>query len=334
MRFESSFQAIDTHTVGEPTRIIVSGLPKIPGNSVMEKKEYMVTHLDRVRHVLLFEPRGQKEPFGAFIVPPCMPEADFGVIYSDGGGYLNMCGHGTIGVSTMLVEMGYVEAKEPYTEFNLEAPAGLIKVKVKVTDGRAESVSLQNVPAFVFKRDCEVDLPGVGKVKFDISFGGSFFCLIHASQLKTKIKVENLEHLVPQAMLLRDIINKEYKVQHPTEEINTVDLIEIYDDPVSPGCNGQNVVIFGDKNVDRSPCGTGTSAKLALLHAEGKLGLHQPYVYESIIKTRFTGEILGETKVGDFPAVIPQITGSAYITGINQLLVDPFDPYKHGFMLQ
>jgi proline racemase len=284
--------------------------------------------------VQCFEPRGDREPFGAFLVPPCDPKADFGVIYSDAGGYLNMCGHGTIGVSTMLVEMGYVEKKEPVTEFTLEAPAGLIHVKAHVEDGRCVAVSLQNVPAFVFKRDCEVELPEVGgKVKFDICFGGSFFCLIHASELKHKITVPNLEFLTPTAMHLREIINREIKVQHPTEAINTVDLIEIYDDPIDKGCDGQNVVIFGDKNVDRSPCGTGTSAKLALLHAEGKMKVGDSYTYESIIRTKFTGKILGETKVGDFPAVIPEITGSAYITGINQLLVDARDPYKHGFML-
>jgi proline racemase len=333
MRFGKYMDAIDTHTMGEPTRIIIAGLPPLKGASVMEKKQKMEASYDWMRQAQIFEPRGHMDMFGAFLVEPVHPEADFGVIFTDSGGYLNMCGHGTIGVSTMLVEMGYVPKVEPYTTLTLEAPAGLIRVKVAVAQDRVESVTFTNVPAFVYKRDCMVTLPEIGPVTFDIAFGGSFFALVHAAQLKQQIRQENLSVMVPLALRLRDIINNTIPVQHPTLPITTVDLVEVYDAPTLPNAHTRNVVIFGDGNVDRSPCGTGTCAKLALLHAEGKIGCHKPFVHESILGTTFTGEIVEETMVKDIKAIIPQITGSAYITGFNQLIIDDRDPYKHGFLL-
>ncbi|MCL2520204.1 MAG: proline racemase family protein [Spirochaetaceae bacterium] len=326
-------QTIDTHTMGEPTRIVVAGLPPLRGATVMEKKKDLEANYDWIRQVQIFEPRGHKDMFGAFLVEPTQPEADFGVIFSDSGGYLNMCGHGTIGVATMLVEMGYVPKVEPYTNLTLETPAGLVKVKVTVENKRVKSVTFTNVPSFIYKQNCTVNLPGVGDVTFDISFGGSFFAIIHAEQLKQKLHRENLPALVPLALKLRDIINQTIPMKHPTLPITTVDLVEIYDTSANPSANAQNVVVFGDGNVDRSPCGTGTCAKLALLYAEGKIGFNQPFVYESILGTTFTGEILGETLVKDTKAIIPQITGSAYITSINQLVIDENDPFKHGFQL-
>ena len=331
MQFEKCIQAIDTHTVGEPTRIVVAGIPPLRGASMMEKKQDLENRYDWIRKVQILEPRGHADMFGAFLVEAVHPDADYGVIFSDSGGYLNMCGHGTIGVSTMLVELGYVPKVEPYTSLTLEAPAGLVKVKVAVEGGRVKSASFTNVPAFVFKRDCKVNVPGFGDVAFDISFGGSFFALVHAEELKTQVRRENLPTLVPLALKLRDIINKEIPMQHPTLPINTVDLVEVYETPASG--NPRNVVIFGDGNVDRSPCGTGTCAKLALLHAKGKIGCNEPYVYESILGTTFTGKVLEETMVKDFKAVVPQITGSAYIIGMNQIIIDDQDPFKHGFKL-
>lgn len=333
MRFSNVIQTIDTHTVGEATRITVAGLPFLKGDSVMEQKQDMLSNHDWLRKVQIMEPRGHADMFGCLLVKPNHPEADFGMIFTDSGGYLNMCGHGTIGVSTMLVEMGYVKKESPVTRINLEAPAGLIRVQVNIKNDRVDSVTFTNVPAFVYKENCEIDLPGVGRVKFDISFGGSFFAIVHASELKFELKKENICKMVPVAMKMMEIINDEIEVKHPLLPINTVDLIEIYDKPDSPEANAKNVVIFGEGNVDRSPCGTGTSAKLALMHKRGLIGLNEPFIYESILNTRFKGVILEETTVGDFKAVIPQITGSAYITGINQFIIDENDPLKDGFLL-
>jgi proline racemase len=334
MHFGKYLHVVDTHTVGEATRIIVSGLPVLKGKTVMEKKQDMAANYDWIRRVQIFEPRGHLNMFGALLVEPCHPEADYGVIFTDGGGYLNMCGHGTIGVSTMLVELGYIPKKEPYTTVTLEAPAGLIRVKVNVEKGRVKSVSLINVPAFVFKQDCTVDLPNIGPVTFDIAFGGSFFALVPASQLKCKLQPENLKELLYQALDLRRIINETIPVKHPTLPINTVDLVEVYDSADIANADTKNVVAFGNANIDRSPCGTGTCAKLALMYAEGKIGLHEVFVHESILGTTFEGEVLEETTVQGIKAIVPQITGSAYITGLNQLVVDERDPFKHGFFLQ
>lgn len=335
MKFSRTIQAIDSHTAGEATRIVVGGIPNIKGNTMPEKKQYLEDHLDHIRTAIMLEPRGHNEMFGSVMTQPCDPDADFGIIFMDGGGYLNMCGHGSIGAMTVAVETGVVPMEEPVTKVVMEAPAGIIKGDVKVENGKVQSVSIFNVPAFLYKRDQEVELPGVGKVKFDISFGGSFFAIVHASQLGLKIEPKNAAKLTDLAMELRDIINRDIEIQHPTlEHIKTVDLVEIWDEPTNPKATYKNVVIFGQGQVDRSPCGTGTSAKLATLHAKGELKEGEKFVYESILGTLFEGEIVGTTKVGEFDAVLPKITGSAYMTGFNNFLIDEDDPVKYGFILK
>ncbi|EQF23062.1 MULTISPECIES: proline racemase [Clostridioides] len=335
MKFSRSIQAIDSHTAGEATRIVVGGIPNIKGNSMPEKKEYLEKNLDYLRTAIMLEPRGHNDMFGSVMTQPCCPDADFGIIFMDGGGYLNMCGHGTIGAMTAAIETGVVPAVEPITHVVMEAPAGIIRGDVTVVDGKAKEVSFLNVPAFLYKEGVEVDLPGVGTVKFDISFGGSFFAIIHASQLGLKIEPQNAGKLTELAMKLRDIINEKIEIQHPTlAHIKTVDLVEIYDEPTHPEATYKNVVIFGQGQVDRSPCGTGTSAKLATLHAKGELKVGEKFVYESILGTLFKGEIVEETKVADFNAVVPKISGSAYITGFNHFVIDEEDPLKHGFILK
>lgn len=335
MSFSNSLHAVDSHTMGESTRIIVSGIPLIPGRTMSEKKEYLEKNLDYLRTAIMHEPRGHKDMFGAIITPPISPEADLGVIFMDGGGYLNMCGHGSIGVATVAVETDMVEVHEPITNIILESPAGLVKARISVENGRAKEVSIINVPSFLYKRDLEVDMPDLGKVRFDISFGGSFFAIVKDSELKVKIESKDTNIISRRAMILRDIINKEIPVQHPTKpHIKTVDLIEIYGDPKSEDANYQNVVIFGSGQVDRSPCGTGTSAKMATLYSKGELKINEPFVYESIINTKFKGRILEETTVGEFKAIIPEITGAAFITGFNHFIIDEEDPIRYGFVLK
>lgn len=335
MKFSRTIQAIDSHTAGEATRIVVGGIPNIKGNTMPEKKQYLEDHLDHIRTAIMLEPRGHNDMFGSVMTQPCDPDADFGIIFMDGGGYLNMCGHGSIGAMTVAVETGVVPMEEPVTKVVMEAPAGIIKGDVKVENGKVQSVSIFNVPAFLYKKDQEVELPGVGKVKFDISFGGSFFAIVNAGQLGLKIEPKNAAKLTDLAMELRDIINRDIEIQHPTlEHIKTVDLVEIWDEPTNEKATYKNVVIFGQGQVDRSPCGTGTSAKLATLHARGELKEGEKFVYESILGTLFEGEIVGTTKVGEFDAVLPKITGSAYMTGFNSFLIDEDDPVKYGFILK
>ncbi|NLM06070.1 MAG: proline racemase [Tissierellia bacterium] len=334
MKFSRGIHAIDSHTAGEPTRVVIGGIPNVKGKTMPEKKEYLEKNLDYIRTAIMLEPRGHNDMFGSILVAPTMDEADVGIIFMDGGGYLNMCGHGTIGAVTAMVETGMVPMVEPVTKVVLESPAGIVKAEAQVENGKVKGVSFVNVPGFLYKRDQEVEFEGK-KVKFDISFGGSFFAIVHADELGLKIEPKNTTELTRKAMALRDVINKEIEIQHPTmPHIKTVDLIEIYDEPTHKEATYKNVVIFGQGQVDRSPCGTGTSAKLATLHAKGEIKVGEKFVYESILGTLFYGEIVDTTKVGDYEAVVPKITGSAYITGFNHMVIDETDPVKHGFILK
>lgn len=335
MQFSKYIQTVDTHTVGQATRVITGGCPPLRGNSMMEKKEYLAAHYDYIRRATMLEPRGHADMFGALLTDPTSPEADMGMIFLDGVNYLNMCGHGTIGVSTVLVETGLVEVSEPYTDIVLEAPAGLIKVKVRVENGRAMEVTFTNVPSFVFSQNVTVDVPELGPITFDFSFGGSFFAIVDHNQFGLDISPQNVDKIIPKAVRFLKYVHENVKVEHPLlPEINTIDLVEIYGPPASSDADCQNMVVLGEGEVDRSPCGTGTCAKLALLHRQNKLGVGEPFIHESVIKTKFRGEIIDETEVGSYPAVVPQITGSAYIMGLNEIVLDDDDPLKCGFILK
>lgn len=335
MKFIKSIHAVDSHTAGEATRVVVGGVPKIPGKSMPEKKQWLEDNLDYLRTAIMLEPRGHKDMFGSILTQPTVDEADYGIIFMDGGGYLNMCGHGTIGAMTVAVETGMVPVTEPVTKVVQEAPAGLIHGQVFVEDGKAKKVSFTNVPAFLYKKDQEVELPGYGKIHFDISFGGSFFAIVKAEQVGLEIVPENAAKLQDLGIQLRDIINKEIPVQHPElPHIHSVDLVEWWSKTETKGATLKNCVVFGQGQVDRSPCGTGTSAKMATLFAKGELKMGEKFFYESILGTIFEGEIVGKAKVGEYDAVIPQITGSAYITGFNHFVIDETDPVKYGFILK
>lgn len=271
--------------------------------------------------------------FGAIITEPISPEADLGVIFMDTGGYLNMCGHGTIGTATVAVETGLVPVTEPYTEVVLEAPAGIIRTKVKVENGKAVEVTLTNVPAFLYKDNLTVEIDGV-TIPYCISFGGSFFALVDASKLGYNIGPSAVPALQKLGMKMLEKINQEVKVQHPTLDITTVDLVEFYGPTPNPEkADMRNVVIFGEAQADRSPCGTGTSAKLATLYAWDEIKVGEEFRYESFTGSVFRGVIKEETTISDYKAVIPQITGSAYITGLGTYVIDPTDPLKYGFSI-
>ena len=338
MKLNKMISVIDTHTAAEAARLVTAGIPKIPGKDMVEKKQYFIEHLDDVRKSVMFEPRGHQDMFGAFLLPPTKEEADFGLVFMDTGGYLNMCGHNTIAAVTAAVETGMVDVKEGATEKEVvvETPAGLIYATAKLKDNGAKvkEVSFRNVESFLYKRDVELDVEGVGHVKFDISFGGSFFCIISADQLGLEVKPENASRLKEAGLKIRDAINANIEIQHPTlAHIKTVDLVEIYDKPSHPEATFKNVVVFGDGNIDRSPCGTGTSAKLATLYAKGELKPGEPFVYESILGTLFKGRIVEERKLADFDAIIPEITGSGYILGFSNYVYDPDDALTYGFLL-
>ena len=338
MKLNKMISVIDTHTAGEAARLVTAGVPKIPGKDIVEKKQYLIDNLDDLRKSVMFEPRGHQDMFGAFLLPPTKEEADFALIFMDTGGYLNMCGHNTIAAVTAAVETGMVDVEEGATEKEVvvETPAGLIYATAKLKDNGAKvkEVSFKNVESFLYKRDLELDVEGVGHIKFDISFGGSFFCILSADQLGLEVKPENASKLKEAGLKIRDAVNVNIEIQHPTlSHIKSVDLVEIYDKPSHPEATYKNVVVFGDGNIDRSPCGTGTSAKLATLYAKGELKPGEPFVYESILGTLFKGRIVEERKLADFDAIIPEITGSGYILGFSNYVYDPDDALTYGFLL-
>lgn len=334
MKIARVFSAIDTHTGGEPTRTIIGGLPYIPGKTVVEKMTYLKENMDWVRTALMFEPRGHSVMSGVILTEPTHPDADIGVIFIETGGYLPMCGHDTIGVSTALVETGMVDVKEPVTHITLDTPAGLTRVTVNVEDGVAKSVTFRNIPSFVFSEDVEVDLPKFGKTRMDVSYGGNVYAILPADSVGIVISPENASEIIDKGRIIRDAVNAQVPIQHPEREfINSCTHVEFFSDPTSSEAHVKNAVFFADSGIDRSPCGTGTSAKVATLYAKGQLKLKQAFVHESIIGSIFSARVVEETKVGPYSAVIPEVTGSAHITGIGQYFIDPDDPHRNGFLL-
>jgi proline racemase len=336
MAIKKSIHAIDSHTVGEPTRIITSGIPRIPGSTMAEKKQYLEKNLDYIRTAVMNEPRGHNDMFGSILMEPISDKANFGIVFMDGGGYLNMCGHGSIGAASAIVETGMVDVVEPITRVVLEAPAGLIEAEVRVENDTVKEATITNVPSFLYKSDVQVYVPTVGMITLDIAYGGSFFAIVNIAQdsINLDICVENAHEIKELGMKIRDEVNKSIAVSHPyLPHIKSVDLVEFYGPAKNPKATMQNVVVFGAGQIDRSPCGTGTSAKLATLVAKGKLKLNEEFVYESITGTMFTGKAIQKVKIGEFDGIIPQITGRAYVTGFNHFIINDEDPLKYGFKL-
>lgn len=331
--YSKIFQVVDSHTMGESTRVILDGFPELQGDTMMARKEFLEQHYDQYRRALMLEPRGHRDMFGALLTAPVSEEADLGVIFMDSGGYLNMCGHGSIGSATVAVETGLVPVTEPYTQVVLDTPDGIVRASVLVKNGKAVKTSILNVPSFLYRENLTLKVGSYGMVPFDIAFGGSFFALVDAQKLGLELSPEKLAGLIDLGIRLREEINRAVEIRHPYLNIHTVDLVEFYGPASDPAADLKNVVIFGDGQADRSPCGTGTSAKMAALYAKGALRPGEEFVYESITGSTFRGMITGEVDVEGYRAVIPQITGSAYITGFNQWVLDDDDPLRYGFLL-
>jgi len=334
MQTRSVIHTIDSHTGGEPTRLIVSGIP-LRGKTLLEQRDYMKANLDHLRAALMREPRGHRGMFGAVMAPPTRPEVDFGIIWTDhDGSYLNMCGHGTIGIGAVCIECGLVPVSEPETLIRIDMPAGLVEVRVKVENGRAKRVALVNVPAFLYKRDLSIDVPGHGKVPVDIAFGGSFFGGVRGKDLGIEVRPENVPALVAAGLAIRHAINRQVEVAHPTlPHIRSVDLVTIYGPPLAAGAKYKNIHVFSDGSFDRSPGGTGTSHMMAILIGRGEMREDEVIVSEGITGSLFGGRMLSKTKVGTFDAYVPEVSGMAHVTGFHQFVIDPDDPLKHGLTI-
>lgn len=334
MKIRNIITAIDTNTGGQPTRTVIGGIPYIPGNTMLEKMIYMKENKDWLRQFLMLEPRGNEVMSGAYLTSPCSSEADIGVIYIEVGCYLPMCGHDTIGVVTALIESGMFKAKEPFTYINLDTPAGVVKAKAEVKGNSVKSVSFTNVPSFMYKENVEIDIPGFRGLSVDIGYGGNFYAIVNASDVNIKVDVNNAKKLIEIGNQIKDAVNEKIQVFHPeNREICGVTHVEFSDEPVNPKADVKNAVIIIPGSIDRSPCGTGTSAKMAVLNAKGKLKVGDTFTHESIVGSIFKCKVIGKTKVGDYDAIIPEVCGSAHVTGINNLIIDPDDDLKYGFRI-
>jgi len=337
-RFSKLISTIDSHTAGEATRLVMSGLPPIPGGTIAEKMAFAEEHLAWLPGMLLLEPRGHKDMFGAILVPACSPTADIGVLFMDNMGYEPMCGHAVIGIVTVLLETGMFEIFEPETHITLDTPSGLVRAHAQIMDGRVQAVSFENVPSFVYRSDVTLKVPEMGDLLVDVVFGGLFFVLVNARHLELDLIPDNAATLADLGMRILAAANEQVPARHPDlPHIDRIIDVRFYDELSNDEVDSRNVVILGDHMVDRSPCGTGTCAEVALRYARGQLGLDEPFVTESIIGTRFTSQVKAETQVGSssdtFLAVIPKVTGSAYITGFHQFVLDGEDPFPEGFRL-
>ncbi|WP_432852918.1 proline racemase family protein [Amycolatopsis sp. CA-161197] len=333
MRAKRLFHAVDSHTEGMSTRVITGGVGVVPGATMFERRQYFVEHLDHLRQLLMNEPRGHSAMSGAILQPPTRPDADWGVLFIEVSGCLPMCGHGTIGVATVLVETGMVEVVEPVTTIRLDTPAGLVVAEVAVQDGAARSVTIRNVPSFSVGLDRKVAVPGLGQVRYDLAFGGNFYAIVELEELGLPFDRAEKQKLLDAGLSIMDAINVQDLPVHP-------------ENPAISGCHHVYLAAPGsDARVsrhamaihpgwfDRSPCGTGTSARMAQLHARGELALHTDFRNESFIGTHFIGRLVEETTVASLPAVIPTITGRAWLTGTAQYFLDPDDPFPAGFEL-
>ena len=328
-------ETIDAHAAGEPLRIILSGLPEIKGATILEKRRYMKENLDHYRTALMFEPRGHADMYGCIITPPVTSEADFGVIFMHNEGYSTMCGHGIIAVTTVVLETGMFEMVEPVTQIKIDSPAGLITSYAKIKNGKVESVYFHNIPSFAFLQDQIVDAPPLGKVKFDVAFGGAFYAFVKADQLGLTMHESEFRELIEKGMMIKRAVMQNFAIKHPFEdELSFLYGTIFYGTPLSDSSDSRNVCIFAEGEVDRSPTGTGVSARAALHYAKKELAFNTPMVVESIIGTKFSAKVIKETKFGEYDAVIPEVEGNAFITGKNIFYINPDDPLRKGFILR
>lgn len=332
-RYPDHLFTIDSHTAGEPTRLIVGGVPPLPGDTVADKRLHLMREWDHVRLLLTREPRGHRDMLAALVTEPTTDGADFGLIYMDARRYPYLCGHATIGAVTTLIEAGAVEAVEPETTVIVDTPSGPMETRARVQDGEVEWVAMRAVPSFVYGENQPLEVPGLGRIAVDTVCVGGFFAMVSADDVGLSLKADNTGRLIDLGMAIIAAANEQLTVRHPTRpEVKTVDVTEFYGASDRPG-ESVSAVVYGESHIDRSPCGTGTSAKMTLLHHRGQLTIDEPFVNAGILGTTFEGRLVAETTVGDLPAVVPEVRGSAQITGVHQFVLDPRDPFPRGFLL-
>lgn len=328
-----TFLCIDGHTCGNPVRLVAGGAPQLEGRTMLERRAHFLAEYDWIRTGLMFEPRGHDQMSGSILYPPTRADCDIGVLFIETSGCLPMCGHGTIGTVTTAIENGLVRPKTPGI-LNLDTPAGRVVAEYR-QDGRfVEEVRLTNVPAFLYAEGLTAEVEGLGEITVDVAYGGNFYAIVEPQPAFRDIADHRALDLVGWSPKLRAALNARYRFTHPEKpEIGGLSHILWTGAPTHPDATARNAVFYGDKAIDRSPCGTGTSARMAHWAAKGRLREGEDFIHESIIGSLFRGRIEGRAKVGDREAIIPSIAGWARVTGFNTIFIDDRDPFAHGFVV-
>ncbi|MDP5141407.1 4-hydroxyproline epimerase [Rheinheimera baltica] len=331
MMLSGTFFCVDAHTCGNPVRLVTSGHPLLHGNTMSEKRQDFIARYDWIRQALMFEPRGHAMMSGAFLYPPCTEGADAAVLFIETSGCLPMCGHGTIGTVTAALEQGLLKPRIP-GQLLLDVPAGQVQVSYQQQGDKVTAVTIRNVASYLAIKHAQVQVPGLGNINFDVAYGGNFYAIV-----EPQANFPGLEHwgageILRFSPLLRKAANQVYQCQHPLDaSINGISHVQWTGKPKTAGSDAANAVFYGDGAIDRSPCGTGTSARMAQLFSRGELKLGDSFVHESIIGSQFHGKLEAVTEIAGQPAIIPSIQGWAHVYGFNQIRVDNSDPYATGF---
>lgn len=330
---KKTFFCIDAHTCGNPVRVVAGGGPLLQGANMSERRQHFLREFDWIRKGLMFEPRGHDMMSGSILYPPVDPANDMGVLFIETSGCLPMCGHGTIGTVTIAIEEGLIVPKVPGV-LRLEVPAGLVTVEYKQTGKKVNSVKIRNIKSYLAAENLPVECPELGELKVDVSYGGNFYAIVDVQENFPGLEKYSADQLIAWSRVMRKNINAKYTFVHPENPtINGCSHILWAGQPIDPTSTARNAVFYGDKAIDRSPCGTGTSARLAQWYAKGKLKKGQDFIHESIIGSKFIGRIEEETELDGKPAIVPSIEGWAFVTGYNTIIIDDDDPYAHGFQV-
>ncbi|MGL1921194.1 MAG: 4-hydroxyproline epimerase [Hyphomicrobiales bacterium] len=333
------FKCIDAHTCGNPVRLVTHGGPELCGETMAEKRQDFLNNHDWIRTGLMFEPRGHDMMSGSILYPSLHPDADIGVLYIETSGCLPMCGHGTIGTITAGIEFGFISPSKQCDEngigkLTIETPAGLVKINYKQVDGKVEWVRLYNVASYLAHENVSIDCPELGTLSFDISYGGNFYAILDKQKNYMGLDDIGARKILHFSPIIRNLLNEKLAVSHPEDAtINGISHILWTGDILNKNSTARNAVFYGDNAIDRSPCGTGTSARMAQWAAQGKLQLGENFIHESIIGSEFIGRYESNAKVGNHAAIMPSVQGWAEITGKNEIYIDDDDPYKYGFQL-
>jgi proline racemase len=326
---------VDAHTEGEPLRVILSGFPEIEGHTILDMRRAARKQHDGVRRALMLEPRGHADMYGCIVVPAVTPEADIGVLFTHNEGFSTMCGHGIIGVTTVLIECGLIEAVSPLTPVGIDTPAGFVQAHGVMENGSLARVKFQNVPSFAERLDAKIDVDGVGEVRYDLAYGGAFYAYVDAGDFGLKLVPEEYQRLIDLGRRIKSSVQRLDPPSHPDDaELGFVYGTIFVGPALDSGGHSRNVCVFADGEVDRSPTGTGVCGRLAIHDARSELGEDEEIFIESILGTRFSGRVLGSATVGERHAIIPEVSGRAFVTGRNEVLIDPADPLAEGFLLR